>query len=114
VPVQVIASIKVVTGHDNTTVQARVLSALKQYLAFDNLDLGQPIHLSEVMAVLNAVTGVEAVDVDQLQYMNAADRVSHGANADAVQAHLLIFPNELATVSNSASDLVVKIGLSQT
>jgi hypothetical protein len=111
VSVQVTATIKVAADQNSTTVQANALSALESYLDFDNLELGQSIHLSDVMAVLQAVKGVEAVDVDKLQYKNADDRSGHDASTDPVQAHLLLLPNELATVSEAASDLVINIGL---
>jgi predicted phage baseplate assembly protein len=112
VPVQATATIKVAADQNSTTVQANALSALESYLDFDNLELGQSIHLSDVMAALQAVKGVEAVDVDKLQYKDAGARSSHGASTDPVQAHLLLLPNELATVSDTASDLVINIGLS--
>jgi hypothetical protein len=113
VPVKITAAIRVASDLDEETVQAAALGALEEYLAFDNLDLGQSIHLSDVMRVLQSVEGVEAVDVDALQYKDTSDRTSHGAAAQAVLAHLPIFPTELATVSDPETDLAVNIGMSQ-
>jgi hypothetical protein len=63
--------------------------------------------------VLQEVEGVVAVDVNLLQHKNEADRDSHGASAEAVQAHLMILPTELATIDDATTDLIVNIGLSQ-
>jgi uncharacterized phage protein gp47/JayE len=112
VPVKITAAIQADPDLDSTEVQADALAALEAYLAFDNLDLGQSLHLSDVMRVLQSVEGVEAVDVDALQYKNAADRAAHGAPSQAVLAHLPIFPTELATVSDPENDLAVTLGLS--
>ncbi|MGB7539429.1 MAG: putative baseplate assembly protein [Anaerolineales bacterium] len=113
IPVKITAAIQVASEMDDETVQAEALAALEAYLAFDNLDLGQSIHLSDVMRVLQSVEGVEAADVDALQYKNTADRDAHGALPQAVLAHLPIFPNELAAVSDPQNDLIVNLGLSQ-
>jgi hypothetical protein len=113
VPVKITVRVQVASDMDDAAVQAEALAALEEYLAFDNLDLGQSIHLSDVMRVLQSVDGVEAVDVDALQYRNTADRDAHGAGTQAVLAHLPIFPTELAAVSDPETDLAVNIGLSQ-
>jgi len=110
VSLQIEAAIQVDTDYVDEDVQAEALAALSDYFDFDNLDLGQPIHLSDVYRVLQEVEGVVAVDVDRLQFKKAADRVSHGASTKPLQAHLVIFPTELATVATA--DLTVNVGLS--
>jgi hypothetical protein len=112
VPIKITAAITVDPSLDSTEVQADARKALEDYLDFDNLDLGQSIHLSDVMRILQSVKGVLAVDVDALQYKNASDRTTHGVSSQAVLAHLPIFPTELATVSDPETDLAVNIGMS--
>jgi hypothetical protein len=112
VSVEVEAAIEVDEAYDGEEVQADAVAALVDYLAFDNLDLGQPIHLSDVYRVLQDVEGVVAVDVNRLQFKGGADRTSHGASSTPVQTHLAILVNELATVEDETVDLVVNVGLS--
>ncbi len=112
VAVQVEAAIEVDGDYEDETVQADALAALSDYLAFDNLDLGQPIHLSDVYRVLQEVEGVVAADVNRLQFKCSAVRTSHGASSAPVQAHLAIFPAELAAIEDETHDLVVNVGLS--
>jgi predicted phage baseplate assembly protein len=112
VPLQVEAAIEVDAAYVSDDVQADALAAVSDYFDFDNLDLGQPIHLSDVYRVLQEVEGVVAVDVNRLQFKKAADRTSHGATSKPVQAHLAIFATELATIENETTDLVIDAGLS--
>ena len=79
VAIQVEAAIQVEGAYVSEDVQAEAQAALSDYFDFDSLDLGQPIHLSDVYRVLQDVEGVVAVDVDRLQFKSAADRDSHGA-----------------------------------
>ena len=60
------ASIKVDARYlpEETLVQAG--AALRDAFSFARRDFGQHVSLDEVMAVLQAVTGVEGVDVDEL------------------------------------------------
>jgi len=112
VPLEVEAAIQVDADYEDEKVQAAALEALEDYFDFDNLDLGQPIHLSDIYRVLQEVEGVVAVDVNRLQFKKNSDRNRHGASAAPVQAHLAIFATELATVEDATTDLVVDVGLS--
>lgn len=112
VPIQVKAAIKVDSDYEDEVVQADAATALQDYMAFDNLDLGQAIHLSDLYRVLQEVEGVVAVDVDRLQFKRSADRASHGASSGPVQDHLAIFVTELAKIENAVTDLVITVGLS--
>jgi hypothetical protein len=112
VAIQVEAAIEADGEYDHEEVRADALAALGDYLAFDNLDLGQPIHLSDLYRVLQGVEGVVAADVNRLQFKCAVDRASHGASTAPVQARLAIFLTELATIEDEATDLVVNVGLS--
>jgi uncharacterized phage protein gp47/JayE len=110
--VEVEAVIQVDPALIDEDVRAAALTALLDYFAFDNLDLGQPIHLSNVYRVLQDVGGVTAVDVDCLQFKNRdpAFLASRGATADALQPHLRVFSAELARIEQPVDDAIVRIG----
>ncbi len=109
VALQIEAAIKLDASYQTETVQAAAQSTLADYFDFDNLNLGQPIHLSDVYRVVQEVEGVEAVEVNRLQFKSPADRASHGATVDPVQAHLAIWLDELATLA--AADITITLGL---
>jgi hypothetical protein len=44
-----------------------VRAALRAYFAFDNLDLGRPVYLSDLYRVIHELPGVVAVDVDEFR-----------------------------------------------
>lgn len=111
VPVRVEAAIQVDADYVSEDVQAEALAALSDHFDFDNLDLGQAIHLSNIYRVLQDVEGVIAADVNRLQFKKSTDRDSHGASTDPVQAHLAILPAELATIEDETNDLIVNVGL---
>jgi uncharacterized phage protein gp47/JayE len=90
-------------------VQAAVQKALEAYFAFDNLEFGQSINLSDIYRTLQDVTGVVAVDIDCLQFKKCEDRDSHGATTRPVQGRLRIAPTELAFIQDSATDAIVNI-----
>ena len=63
----------VVTRHPDylaDKVEADVRAALLRYFAFDARAFGQPVALSEVMAAIQAVPGVVAVDIDALHRLD--------------------------------------------
>ena len=93
--------------------QQAARNALEDYFAFDNLELGQAIHLSDIYRVLQEVDGVVAVDINRLQFKKDEDQDSHGASQDLLQPHLRIFPTELAVIETPATDAIVTVGLEQ-
>ena len=95
------------------TCRVRLWRRCEDYFAFDHLNLGQPIHLSDLYAVLQEVDGVVAVDIDKLGFKYAADRVSHGETAVQPQPRLAIFAAELATIESVNNDLQISVGLSK-
>lgn len=113
IPVVVEAAIKVDEDYSDDQVQAEALTVLESYFDFDNLDLGQPIHLSDLYQAIQNVEGVVAVDMNRLQFKYAADRSDHGADEAPVQSRLAIFATELATVESTTGDLSVTVGLSE-
>jgi len=108
VNVRVEVSIQVHADYVAADVQTAAGKALQNYFAFDNLDLGQPIHLSDIFQVLQDVKGVVAVDVDYLNFVEKEARKEHGASEKPVQSRLRIFHNEIA-VAKPATDAAVKI-----
>ena len=73
--------------------------ALADLFAFDNLELGQTIHLSDVHKAIQGVDGVVAVDVDEFRFKHPADRVDRGGD-DLVQPRLLVAAGEIAWVED--------------
>ncbi|HEX2680084.1 MAG TPA: hypothetical protein VHQ03_02195 [Candidatus Dormibacteraeota bacterium] len=86
-------------------VKAAAVAALLDHFDYLKREFGQPVHLSEVFAVVARAAGVVGVDLDRLQFKSSSDRVSHGASAAEVQPHLFLYPNEIASLD--ASDLEV-------
>lgn len=109
VPVCVEAAIMVSPGYHGESVRCAADKALRAYCAFENLDIGQSIHLSDVYRVLQKVKGVEAVDINRLQYKYEADCLEHGATGEQVQGHLSIYAMELALIEE-VGDVTVTIG----
>ncbi|MBA2712757.1 MAG: putative baseplate assembly protein, partial [Rubrobacteraceae bacterium] len=99
VPVQVEAAIEVDPDHVVQEVQAAARNALEAYFAFDNLQFGQPVHLSDVYRVLQEVSGVVAVTISILQFEEESDRTGRQPTIALVQAHLRIDPGELAQLA---------------
>jgi hypothetical protein len=60
------ANIKVDPDRGPEKVKEAVKEAMKTVFSFDQRSFGQPVSLSEVMAVMQAVPGVIAVDLDEL------------------------------------------------
>ncbi|WP_199439400.1 putative baseplate assembly protein [Umezawaea beigongshangensis] len=58
------ANVRVLPDHTWEVVEPAVRAALLARLGFRNRELGQPAHLSEVLATAQAVPGVDHVDVD--------------------------------------------------
>jgi hypothetical protein len=135
VPIVVSAKILVSPVYVASDVQAAVLAALLDALSFDNLNLGQSIHLSFLYAVMQSVAGVVAVDITILGFRRpdgmsladfntyldsrAVERLSDGSVAP-VQDFLRIFsprsrpgapgvvlPAELAWVETPGQDISI-------
>jgi hypothetical protein len=138
VPILVTARISPDPMKSRDAVSAAALGALLEALSFDQLHLGQPIHLSTIFSVLQDVAGVVAVDVTQLGFKRPANMTEaqflawlaargitfQGGLPAPVQGHLRIFtartdptspgsilPAELAWVETS-SDITLTAGTS--
>ena len=109
VPLHMSALIFVSADHVRDTVLAAVNAAVSVYFSFNQQEFGRPLHLSGVYAVLQSVDGVVGADINSLGYKNAADAMSHGATPYAVQVHLRMNDDELATLEN-ADDALITLG----
>ena len=82
-----------------TRSRPRALAAARGALDFEAVDLGEPIHLSDVYRILQDVPGVVSVDVDELQPKRPADRnrpnvdlLPDGVTPAPLQPHVRLFP----------------------
>jgi len=135
VPILLSATVLTLPQYVQADVLMAALNALLTALSFDNLNLGQSIHLSGVYTVLQDVPGVQAVDITLFAFrqpdgMSSADfnayldsrgveRLSDRSVAP-VQGHLRIFsarpdpttpgqvlPGELATIETPGQDISI-------
>lgn len=125
VPVEIELRIEPAADHEADKVQQAVVQALVDFLAFDRVDLGQPVQLSEVYGVVQGVAGVLAADLDRLMFKQQQGQTAAELIADlqkraarftgmvpvAVQPRLLLFADELARIETPATDLRVHLGI---
>ena len=102
----------VVTRHPDylsDKVEADVRVALLRYFAFDARAFGQPVALSEVMAAIQAVPGVVAVDIDALHRLDLVGGAGLQMRlpAAAPQPGGTTSPAELLTLAADDIDLAV-------
>ncbi|MCY7399452.1 MAG: putative baseplate assembly protein [Nocardioides sp.] len=93
VPITCAGTIGINGRYVATEVLERARAALVDSMAFGNRDFGAPVHLSDVFATLQAVEGVESVDIDSLDLKNTdpAYRLVRGVGAGAVQPAARVF-----------------------
>jgi hypothetical protein len=123
VPIVVTATLRVMPTFIASEVRAAARRALSEALAFEQLEFGAPVHLSDVYAVLQQVDGVQSVDIDRLHFKDQSPShlLARGATFDAVQRRLVIFaarpapappplvrPAEQAWVEVPANDLTIQ------
>jgi predicted phage baseplate assembly protein len=122
VPIVVTATLIVEPTRSAKAVAAAAREALLASLSFEVLGFGQPLALSEVVAILQGVVGVVAVDVDLFHFKDrsAAVLAARGASADPAQRSLRIFPArpsavpyppvlpaEMASIEAPADDVLI-------
>jgi hypothetical protein len=102
------ASVKVSPDATSDTVLADVRAALATAFSFDARDLGQPVAIDEVIAVMHGVGSVMVVDVDALYVPGAPGWHARLAAASAhVDANGAMVPAELLCINESAINLGV-------
>ncbi len=75
---RIVANVAVDRDHVGSIVMAAVKAALQSRFSFEAGTFGQPVELSEVVAVMQRVEGVLYVDVDKLYRADGTpDRVAH-------------------------------------
>ena len=72
VPIRVAAKLWVDPARSQSDVVAAANAAVLDALSFDELDLGEPLHLSFIYAVLQGVTGVVAADVTSFGFRSTS------------------------------------------
>jgi Baseplate J-like protein len=125
IPVAIIvtASLSIASDRVNADVVSAARAALLASLAFDAMGFAQPVHLSDLYAVLQGVEGVVSVDIDDLNFKSAdpAFRTAHGATTAQPQPYLRVLPAkpqggpgspvlpaELAVVEIPSQDVVLR------
>jgi predicted phage baseplate assembly protein len=99
-PVAVRLSIAVDEAYLPSTVRREADAALRALLAFDALELGAAVSLSDVHRAVQQVDGVVSVDVDEFRFVTQA--------AGTCDSRLLVAPNQLVWVADP-DDLVVTV-----
>jgi uncharacterized phage protein gp47/JayE len=128
VPIRLGAKLWIDSARSQSDVLAAANAAVLDALSFDELDLGEPLHLSFIYAVLQGVTGVVAADVTAFGFKNTSPAFlqSRGVSllpdgsVAPVQDFLRIFaarpddtqpgkvlPAELVVVETSTQDVVI-------
>ncbi len=125
-PIVVRGSVDVDERYVRSDVVDAVRAAVAAALDFDALELGTPIHLSDLYRIIQDVPGVVAADLDELQPKRPADRerpnvdrLADGSPAP-LQPHVRVLPArpdpakassvlpaELATVKDLGRDLTL-------
>lgn len=126
-PVLLRATLNVDARYISDEVVGDALAAALGALDFEAVDLGEPIHLSDVYRILQDVPGVVSVDIDELQPKRPADRnrpnvdlLPDGVTPAPLQPHVrlyparpdptmpgVVLPSELAVVEDAARDVTV-------
>jgi hypothetical protein len=73
IPILITATLKVADTYVSSKVAQAARAALLDALSFESLAFAQSIHLSDVYAILQNVSGVVAVDIDGFMYKQNAD-----------------------------------------
>jgi hypothetical protein len=77
-------------------------AALRAVFAFDSVELGETISLSDIHRAIQDVAGVVSVDVDELRFMSQP--------SGTLEPRLLLAPDELVWVADAADIAVARAG----
>jgi predicted phage baseplate assembly protein len=103
------AGIKVLPDYDWESVGPKVKTAILDFYNFDNRELGQPAFLSEAVAVLQIVPGVEYVDMRTFDSVGENVTAAQLASLSATLKVNEFVAAELATPDPSAIDPALSI-----
>ncbi len=120
IPILITATLNIDANYVAPKVADATRSALLEALSFESLEFAQSIHLSDVYAILQNVSGVVSADIDLFMFKQKADvtdadfddflndrgikSLSDGT-PELVQNHLWIFPAQPTKVSNKPAVL---------
>jgi len=106
---KLVADVKVNADHIAKDVLAGVESALRASFSFEARAFGQPVTLSEVLAVMQGVAGVVAVDINKLHRSDEAEALNSFLPARAPQPgdDAQVLPAELLTLDPTPLELGV-------
>ncbi|WP_455392366.1 putative baseplate assembly protein [[Eubacterium] cellulosolvens] len=97
------AIIEVDPNYIEKKVLAAANDAVLDYFSFDNLQLGQGIHLSNIYGVLQEIEGVSAARILHLYYK--LDDNSNGSS-NIIEPHLQIEPNQIAALNDDDLEII--------
>jgi len=76
-------------------------TTLLNHFAFDNRELGEAVHLSDLYEILQKVEGVTSLRITRLQFKTG------GGGSGPVLPHLWLMPSELATIEDHTTDVKI-------
>jgi hypothetical protein len=97
VPIDLLIVAQMIAGHSRAHVERALRDALEGFFNPDNLTFGQDLEAGRLMAVAQAVPGVQSVQVKKLK------RLFEDAGQQAVNGILAIGPMEVARLDDSAA-----------
>lgn len=102
------ARLKVDEDYVTAKVSQEVRQRLRQHFSFDAREFGQPVTLSEVIAVMQRTAGVVAVDVDQLYRADESPALNARLQAaEPLAGTEQVFAAELLTLDPNPLDIEV-------
>ena len=112
VPIVVTARVMRDPAFEADAVGEAVLAAVVAFFAFEVQPMGRALHLSQLVAAMQAVRGVVAVDVDRFHIKGFGgwtlpQLARRGATAAAVQAHIRLFDARPRPAAGMLDPLVV-------
>jgi len=103
---RVTASLKIDPAYISEKVLADAEQQLRDEFSFANRSFGQPVHLSEVFAALQQITGVIAVNITALYRSNESAALNqHLAAAVPLPTRTTVLPAEILTLDSQPLNL---------
>lgn len=109
---RVVATLRIDPMHVPDTVRAAVAGALAAAFSFESRSLGQPVYRSEVISVMQAVPGVDWLDLNAF-YRGDTPSLAEALSADAPRSGLRLrlgaqpVAAELLSIHSTATELTV-------
>ncbi len=85
-----------------------VMEKLRESFSFESREFGEPVTLSEIVAIMQNVTGVNAVDVDNLYFSEDEEKLNYRLEAaKPVSGNQTVFAAEILTLDPAPFELEV-------